>query len=296
MPPDHEQFDAYLSHPHSARDFALRLKEALQGRGLRIWMADEQVRLGDSIPERLAEGLANSRTVVAVITADTEKSTWARREIEAAIERHASTGRGRVILVVAEPVELPSDLARYRYLDMSRRRPDEFDAAVEQLVEVIKSEPADMGERDRESEVARLQARLSLALQGFAAVHDPARAPAVYAGRAEVVASGTVITLDGAPVTIRLGWRAPVSVRFEFLPGPEGTGPTMGAVRAEGDTLVLELRNFNNPLGDGTVRALKVASTEGHEVLLHFRVWRLTGSEDRTLAYSFYLRDMRRAT
>lgn len=65
-PPD---FDAFISYAHSdGRDVAAALEVGLRGRGLRVWLDDARMSVGDSILGEIRDGLERSSHMVAVVS------------------------------------------------------------------------------------------------------------------------------------------------------------------------------------------------------------------------------------
>ena len=74
------QYDVFLSH--SAKDKAVvrELAARLKKDDIRVWLDEEQIRPGDSIPAKIEEGLEHSRVLVLCISANAFGSDWAQLE------------------------------------------------------------------------------------------------------------------------------------------------------------------------------------------------------------------------
>ena len=74
------QFDVFLSH--SAKDKAVvrELAARLQRDGVRVWLDEEQIKPGDSIPAKIEDGLEHSRVLVLCMSANAFGSDWAQLE------------------------------------------------------------------------------------------------------------------------------------------------------------------------------------------------------------------------
>jgi TIR domain len=72
--------DVFLSH--SAKDKAAvgELAARLQRDGVRVWVDEEQIKPGDSIPAKIEEGLEHSRVLVLRMSAHAFGSDWAQLE------------------------------------------------------------------------------------------------------------------------------------------------------------------------------------------------------------------------
>src|SRR5262245_33054233 len=74
------QYDVFLSH--SAKDKAVvrKLAARLKKDGIRVWLDEEQIKPGDSIPVKIEEGLEHSRVLVLCMSANAFGSDWAQFE------------------------------------------------------------------------------------------------------------------------------------------------------------------------------------------------------------------------
>jgi len=113
----------------------------------------------------------------------------------------------------------------------------------------------------------------------------------IKAGANTILASGTAIAFEKAPLEFKLkGSSEEISVIFDFVDtGASGSNPEkLGAESLGPGTLKLVLTDFNNVLGSGTTKPIKLGSLDGKDLFVHFRVYDLKGS-DKMMHYAFYL-------
>jgi hypothetical protein len=55
------QFDVFLSHSSKDKAVVRDIAERLQEDDVRVWLDEEQIKPGDSIPRKIEEGLVQSR-------------------------------------------------------------------------------------------------------------------------------------------------------------------------------------------------------------------------------------------
>ena len=79
--PEYFQYDVLLSH--SAKDKAVvrPLAERLRKDGLKVWFDEWVLKLGDSIPAKIEEGLQHSRVLVLCMSANAFASEWTQLEV-----------------------------------------------------------------------------------------------------------------------------------------------------------------------------------------------------------------------
>jgi hypothetical protein len=109
----------------------------------------------------------------------------------------------------------------------------------------------------------------------------------VESGPAEVIDSGTVISFAGSPISLHypdLG----IKIVFEFKVGEEGRGTSVESSVSEPGTLQLNLYNFDDRFGAGTIKPMRIGKYEGRRLYIQLRVYTLQGSPDKTLQYTVY--------
>ncbi|HXB23522.1 MAG TPA: toll/interleukin-1 receptor domain-containing protein [Gemmatimonadaceae bacterium] len=80
-PPD-KQWDVFLSHAEEDKEsVAIPLAAALRRAGLRVWLDAHQLSVGDSLLEKIDEGLAASRFGIVVLSEAFLSKHWPKREL-----------------------------------------------------------------------------------------------------------------------------------------------------------------------------------------------------------------------
>jgi hypothetical protein len=100
----------FLAHAHADGGYAIKLSEELKSRGIRVWLAAEQIGLGDRISDKILEGLQGSGYCVAILSKASLESPWMERELKMALNREREGKWPHVFPVLIEPVKLPSYL------------------------------------------------------------------------------------------------------------------------------------------------------------------------------------------
>ncbi len=75
-----------LTQPSKDAIFAERLKVYLESRGVRVWYAPEDLKIGDSISHGLQDAVHRQDKVVLILSAESIESAWVQREVEFALE------------------------------------------------------------------------------------------------------------------------------------------------------------------------------------------------------------------
>jgi len=127
-------FAAFISHQHADSDWARRLTNALEARGLKVWLDRDRLLPGDILVAELAEALEQCAAVVVGISPESVASTWVLNEASLAIELSVES-KVRVIPCVLRDVKMPLFLANRVRVDF--RNESDFNGAVDSLVQAI---------------------------------------------------------------------------------------------------------------------------------------------------------------
>ena len=96
------EYDVFICHASEDKVALVEpLVAALERRGFRVWLDQMQIMIGDSLTERIDDGLGHSRFGVVIVSpAVLAKETWwVRRELNALAAREAQEGRVVVLPV-----------------------------------------------------------------------------------------------------------------------------------------------------------------------------------------------------
>jgi hypothetical protein len=93
-------FDVFICHASEDKDYVARpLTAALSARGIAVWLDERELLIGDSLSQRLSEGLTSSRFGVVVLSPSFFAKKWPQWELDGLTMREIN-GREVVILPV----------------------------------------------------------------------------------------------------------------------------------------------------------------------------------------------------
>ena len=120
-----------MSYGPTDADWAIRLKAALEERGLNIWLDREQIRPGDIAD--LEAGLERCKSYVLVVSPDAIRSQWVSDEYQRAVTLAKQKDRPlQVIPVILGKAELPGFLSTRNWVEFLDDTT--FDANLERLI------------------------------------------------------------------------------------------------------------------------------------------------------------------
>jgi hypothetical protein len=104
----------FLSYTTADEDFAKQLGSHLSKRGCEVWDPSEQLFPGDNWSLKIGEALKQSKAMVVLLSPDSIKSEWVRREIEYAIGDR-TTKEGCSLLLFDRQTTFPGFCASFKY-------------------------------------------------------------------------------------------------------------------------------------------------------------------------------------
>lgn len=108
--------DLFISYSHKDKDFVRRLVSDLKDIGINVWIDDSELKLGDSVLEKIISALDRVKYVIA-ISKNSINSTLVKKELEVAMNQEIDGKRVKVIPLLIYDVELPSFLTGKMYGD-----------------------------------------------------------------------------------------------------------------------------------------------------------------------------------
>jgi TIR domain len=109
----------FLSHSHKDRDVAKRLAQDLTKEGIEVWLDEWEILVGDSIAQRVQQGLSQVDFVTLLLTEDSVASGWVEKEWQSQIGLEAERKQIRVLPVRGDTCEIPALLRDRRYADLN---------------------------------------------------------------------------------------------------------------------------------------------------------------------------------
>ena len=79
-----KQYDCFISHFSGDKPFARRLAQDLEMRGLYDWVDENVIDIGDSLSDKIQDGLGNSYSFAIILSDESISRPWVKEELRAA--------------------------------------------------------------------------------------------------------------------------------------------------------------------------------------------------------------------
>lgn len=110
----------FLSHSSKDKPAIRQLATDLTAAGITVWLDEQRIRVGDSIPDRISQGLAESDYFLIALTDNSVQSEWVKKELNSALMDEISRRKVRVLPMLFSPTEIPKIIADKKYADFTK--------------------------------------------------------------------------------------------------------------------------------------------------------------------------------
>lgn len=123
----------FLCHASEDKDIVDELARYLDASGIDIWYDKREIKAGDSIVEKVGQGLLGATHVAVILSTASVNKPWVARELNSSLMRQLAREAVKVVPVVIEPCSIPPLLADIRYADCTTNRHAGFEDLIRSL-------------------------------------------------------------------------------------------------------------------------------------------------------------------
>jgi hypothetical protein len=127
---------AFLSHSSADKPFIRQLAADLTANGVAVWLDEQRIRVGDSIPEKVAQGLAASDFFLIGMSHRAAESAWVQKELNSALMTEIDRRKVHVLPLKLDETKMPAIIADKKYADFSKS----YKAGFEELLSAIRGQ------------------------------------------------------------------------------------------------------------------------------------------------------------
>jgi hypothetical protein len=123
----------FISHSSKDKMIARKISNILRQNKLEVWLDEAEIRVGESIPDKIAEGIELSDVFCIIISSYSAKSSWVRRELNSFMPKFVSS-KCVIVPCKLDKVDLPSLIADLKYADFTKN----FQTGIEGLLGAVR--------------------------------------------------------------------------------------------------------------------------------------------------------------
>jgi len=124
---------AFLSHSSKDKGFVRRLAADLVTHGVKVWLDEQRILVGDSMPEKIAQGLAESDFFLIVLSRNSVESSWVKKELNSALVHEIERRKVKVMPIRLDDAQVPDSIVDKAYADFRGSYEDGFTKLLESI-------------------------------------------------------------------------------------------------------------------------------------------------------------------
>jgi len=121
----------FLSHNWNDKPIARKLADDLAIRGINVWLDEAEIKLGESLIEKIREATDSVEYVVVLLSKNSVGSNLVKKEVDIAMNEEIEGKRIKVVPILLDEVDLPGFLKGKLYGDL--RSMDQYDKVLSQI-------------------------------------------------------------------------------------------------------------------------------------------------------------------
>ncbi|CAN5642714.1 hypothetical protein BH20VER1_BH20VER1_05470 [soil metagenome] len=128
-----KQTVAFLSHSSRDKPFIRKLAADLNQAGIDVWFDEQTILVGDSMTEKIGQGLAQSDFFVIALSKNSVSSTWVQKELNNAVIQEVERRAVTVLPIKLDDCDVPAILRDKKYADFSKSYRNGFDGLLRSM-------------------------------------------------------------------------------------------------------------------------------------------------------------------
>ncbi len=127
---------AFLSHSSLDKPFIRQLAADLTANGIDVWLDEQRIRVGDSVPEKIAQGLAGSDFFLIGVSEHSVNSPWVQKELSNALVSEVQRRKVHILPLKLDDSPMPQIINDKKYADFSKS----YKIGLDELLNTLKGE------------------------------------------------------------------------------------------------------------------------------------------------------------
>lgn len=114
-----QQKVVFISHSSKDKPLIRQLANDLKAEGVDVWLDERKILVGDSISEKIGQGLAESDFFIIAISDNSINSEWVKKELNNAIVKEIERRKTVILPIKLGDVEMPNLISDKLYADFT---------------------------------------------------------------------------------------------------------------------------------------------------------------------------------
>lgn len=123
----------FLSHNHKDKPFVRQLAERLNAHGIRTWVDEAEIRVGDSLITKIESAIKDFTYLGVILSPNSVNSPWVRKEVNMALTQEINGTQVKVLPLLIESCDIPGFLSDKFYADFTKGFEDGFETLLRRL-------------------------------------------------------------------------------------------------------------------------------------------------------------------
>ncbi len=112
-----KQIDSvFLSHNSEDKPLVREIGKILELHGLKVWIDEAEIKFGDSLIQKISDGINSVDCLLAFISENSVSSFWVKKELGLAVTKEITTAELKVIPIILDNCQIPFFLSDKLYL------------------------------------------------------------------------------------------------------------------------------------------------------------------------------------
>lgn len=124
----------FLSHSSKDKPFIRQLAADLSKENILVWLDEQQINVGDSINDKVSQGLAESDYFILAMSDNSVESEWVKRELNSALISEIEAKKVKILPIKLSDCDLPQLIKDKKYADFTKS----YKAGLTELIKAIK--------------------------------------------------------------------------------------------------------------------------------------------------------------
>lgn len=112
-----DRASAFISYSSDDAEFVARLASDLASSGKNVWWDRWEIRVGDSIVEKINNGISRNDYLIVVLSPNSVRSAWVKKELNMGLMRELTTRNVVILPIVIADCNIPAIISDKRYAD-----------------------------------------------------------------------------------------------------------------------------------------------------------------------------------